>query len=60
MSSDKPTGADNQQGSRNHPPLDDFLTPQRLHAELLGTGAKGLEALWHPRKRQLLYNRMKI
>jgi hypothetical protein len=44
MSSDNPTGADNQQGSRADPALDHALTPQRLHAELLRTGAKGLEA----------------
>ncbi len=44
MISDNPTGADNQQGSRGYPALDDPLTPQRLHAELLDTGAKGLEA----------------
>lgn len=43
MSSDKPTGADNQQGSRGIPP-GMFLTPQRLHAELLAANAKGLEA----------------
>jgi LAGLIDADG-like domain len=44
MTSDNPTGADNQQGSQGHITLDGSLTPQRLHAELLNTGAKGLEA----------------
>ena len=44
MSSDNPSGADNQQGSREGPPWDISLTPQRLHAELLAIGAKGLEA----------------
>jgi hypothetical protein len=44
MGSEKPTGADNQQGSRKRSSSGRFLTPQRLHAELLGTGAKGLEA----------------
>ena len=44
MSSNNPTGADNQQGSRQRRPNGDCLTPQRLHAELLATGAKGLEA----------------
>ena len=44
MSSENPIGADNQQGSRQRRPNDDCLTPQRLHAELLATGAKGLEA----------------
>jgi hypothetical protein len=44
MGSENPTGADNQQGSRQRRPNGDCLTPQRLHAELLATGAKGLEA----------------
>ncbi len=44
MSSDNPTGADNQQGSRRPRAVRDLLTPQRLHAELLDTGANGLEA----------------
>src|SRR5919204_433979 len=44
MGSDNPTGADNQQGSRGHPLEGDPLTPQRLHAELLATGALSLEA----------------
>jgi len=44
VSSDNPIGADNQQGSRKSPPSDLFLTPQRLHAELLAFDAKGLEA----------------
>ncbi|MFN8036067.1 MAG: LAGLIDADG family homing endonuclease [Acidimicrobiia bacterium] len=44
MSSDKPTGAGNQQGSRRGSPENALLTPQRLHAELLAVGAKGLEA----------------
>jgi hypothetical protein len=44
MSSDKPTGAVNQQGSRNLATAAWFLTPQRLHAELLGVGSGGLEA----------------
>jgi hypothetical protein len=43
MSSDKPSGADNQQGSRGIFP-EMSLTPQRLHAELLAANAKGLEA----------------
>ena len=42
--SDKPSGADNQQGSPLRPTWDDGVTPQRLHAELLAVGAKGLEA----------------
>ena len=44
MHSDKPTGADNQQGSPPHSPFVCGVTPQRLHAELLAVGAKGLEA----------------
>ena len=44
MGSEKPTGADNQQGSRRCLPWDILSTPQRLHAELLAIGAKGLEA----------------
>ena len=44
MRSDKPTGADNQQGSPSLPTLGGVVTPQRLHAELLAVGAKGLEA----------------
>ena len=44
MSSENPTGADNQQGSRGTRPARGLLTPQRLHAELLETGATGLEA----------------
>ena len=44
MSSENPTGADNQQGSRTRRPNDELLTPQRLHAELLTSDAKGLEA----------------
>jgi hypothetical protein len=44
VSSDNPTGADNQQGSRRPRAVRDLLTPQRLHAELLDTGANGLEA----------------
>ena len=44
VSSENPTGADNQQGSREASPLEASLTPQRLHAELLDAGAKGLEA----------------
>jgi hypothetical protein len=45
MGSDKPSGADNQQGSRgSNEPVHLPLTPQRLHAELLSTDAMGLEA----------------
>ena len=45
MGSDKPSGADNQQGSQgSNDPVHLSLTPQRLHAELLSTDAKGLEA----------------
>jgi LAGLIDADG-like domain len=44
MGSDNPTGADNQQGSRGRLLEGDLLTPQRLHAELLATGASSLEA----------------
>ena len=44
VGSENPAGADNQQGSRVPPPLGSALTPQRLHAELLATDAKGLEA----------------
>src|SRR6266516_5804279 len=44
MASDNPSGADNQQGSRGDPAQGSPLTPQRLHAELLATGAEGLEA----------------
>ena len=44
MASDNPTGADNQQGSPLNCPLSSSVTPQRLHAELLAIGAKGLEA----------------
>ena len=44
MDSDNPSGAGNQQGSREPFPLDSSLTPQRLHAELLDADAKGLEA----------------
>ena len=38
------SGADNQQGSPSRPPLGVDVTPQRLHAELLAVGAKGLES----------------
>ena len=44
MSSDNPSGAGNQQGSRGSSHLVDPLTPQRLHAELLSADATGLEA----------------
>lgn len=44
MSSENPSGADNQQGSRHAPPMECRLTPQRLHAGLLVFGATGLEA----------------
>ena len=44
MPSDKPSGADNQQGSPPHSPSSEWRIPQRLHAELLADGAKGLEA----------------
>ena len=44
MCSDNPSGADNQQGSPSPSPLLGGVTPQRLHAELLAVGAKGLEA----------------
>jgi hypothetical protein len=43
MSSDNLTGAVNQQGSRKPSSQEDFLTPQRLHAELLAVGVEGLE-----------------
>ncbi len=42
--SDNPSGADNQQGSPSLPTSGGDVTPQRLHAELLAVGAKGLEA----------------
>ncbi len=44
MGSEKPIGADNQQGSRPEPPSGFDLTPQRLYAELLAAKARGLEA----------------
>jgi hypothetical protein len=44
MSSDNPSGAGNQQGSLELPPSGGSLTPQRLHAELLGADKKDLEA----------------
>jgi hypothetical protein len=44
MGSDNPSGADNQQGSPSHPPCGGGVIPQRLNAELLAVGAKGLEA----------------
>src|SRR5437016_13247345 len=44
VSSDNPSGADNQQGSRDSSSKELSLTPQRLHAELLAVGAMGLEA----------------
>ena len=44
MSSDKPTGADNQQGSRRPDLLAGWLTPQRLHAELLEADARETRA----------------
>jgi len=44
VGSDNPSGADNQQGSPSHPLCGGAVTPQRLHAELLAVGAKGLEA----------------
>ena len=44
MGSDNPSGADNQQGSPIRPTQGGDVTPQRLHAELLAVGAKGLEA----------------
>jgi hypothetical protein len=36
--------ADNQQGSRQLDLFDDWLTPQRLHAELLAASNKSLES----------------
>jgi hypothetical protein len=45
MGSEKPTGADNQQGSRKRSSSGRFLTPQRLHAELLGTWRERLGGL---------------
>ncbi len=42
--SENPSGADNQQGSPSRLPYGVDVTPQRLHAELLAVGAKGLEA----------------
>ena len=45
VSSDKPSGADNQQGSPSRPTWGGEVTPQRLNAELLAVGAKGLESL---------------
>ena len=44
MVSENPSGAGNQQGSRETGPVPVALTPQRLHAELLETDASGLEA----------------
>ncbi len=44
MESENASGADNQQGSPSRPPCGRDVTPQRLHAELLAVGAKGLEA----------------
>jgi len=43
MGSDKPNGADNQQGSPSCLSLGTDETPQRLNAELLAAGAKELE-----------------
>jgi hypothetical protein len=42
--SENPSGAVNQQGSPSRRPYGVDVTPQRLHAELLAVGAKGLEA----------------
>jgi len=42
--SENPHGAVNQQGSPSRYPYGVDVTPQRLHAELLAVGAKGLEA----------------
>ena len=42
--SENPYGAVNQQGSPSRLPNGVDVTPQRLHAELLAVGAKGLEA----------------
>jgi hypothetical protein len=44
MQSENLSGADNQQGSPRHRPVDGRVTPQRLHAELLAAGKTGLEA----------------
>jgi hypothetical protein len=45
MCGDKASGeADNQQGSRQSGLFDDWLTPQRLHAELLASNEEGLKA----------------
>jgi hypothetical protein len=50
--------ADNQQGSRQLDLFDDWLTPQRLHAELLAASKKSLGS--PPRKRKQIETRMKI
>ncbi len=57
--SDKPSGADNQQGSPSRRPYGVDVTPQRLHAELLAVGAKGLEASSQVKRNQI-NTRMKI
>ena len=44
VGSEKPSGADNQQGSPPHLPNGGGVTPQRLNAELLAVGAKEMEA----------------
>ncbi len=44
MDSEKPVGADNQQGSRSLALSVDGLTPQRLHAELLKADARETRA----------------
>jgi hypothetical protein len=44
MDSDNPSGAANQQGSRDDGPVPSASIPQRLHAELLKADASGLEA----------------
>ena len=54
MAGDNASGeADNQQGSRQLELFDDWLTPQRLHAELLAASKRAME-------RQQIETRMKI
>ena len=57
MSSDKPTGADNQQGSRSQVFSVCEPTPQRLHAELLEADARETRAYLLGAARDGTFNR---
>jgi len=58
MGSEKPTGADNQQGSRSPGLSPGELTPQRLHAELLAADPRETRAYLLGASRDGTFNRI--